>query len=155
MGIGRPFLGMQVASRVSRLLRQQDTLGHDVIDSEHRAIGDWWQRTIRCEPVEFAFFLARLKKLMGMHFDHEAMLMQAAGGRMCECHYEEHRVLLALCEEAGVLSLGHWRKAQSLLRRDLPRLIREHIIAMDQLVVLFINTQGEIGGASGANCHMH
>jgi hypothetical protein len=32
-----------------------------------------------------------------------------------------------------------------LLRRDFPRYVREHIICMDQLVVLYVNTHGELG----------
>jgi hypothetical protein len=32
-----------------------------------------------------------------------------------------------------------------LLRRDFPRHVREHIICMDQLVVLYVNTHGELG----------
>ena len=53
-------------------------------------------------------------------------------------------MLLALCDQASALSLARWRKAQSLLRTELPKLVREHIISMDQLTVLFINTHGEV-----------
>jgi hypothetical protein len=38
-----------------------------------------------------------------------------------------------------------WRKARSLLRTDLPRLVSEHVISMDQLTVMFINTNGTVG----------
>jgi hypothetical protein len=41
--------------------------------------------------------------------------------------------------------LASWRKARSLLRTDLPRLVREHVISMDQLTVMFINTNGTVG----------
>lgn len=81
---------------------------------------------------------------MRTHFDHEAALMQEAGGLMCPCHSSEHQMLLALCDEANALSRNHWRKAQSLLRTKLPKLVREHIISMDQLIVLFINTYATI-----------
>lgn len=128
------------------LIGRQHTLGHDVIDSDHQAIADWWLQTVTCEPIQFAFFMARLKKLMSTHFDHEAALMEEAGGRMCECHSQEHRMLLTVCDQASVLSLSRWRRAQSLLRTELPKLVREHIISMDQLTVLFINTHGEISG---------
>lgn len=96
--------------------------------------------------MQFAFFIARLKKLMRRHFDHEAMLMEEAGGRMCECHSQEHQTLLALCDRASALSRGRWQRAKSLLRTELPKLVREHIISMDQLTVLFINSQGKIDG---------
>jgi hemerythrin len=79
---------------------------------------------------------------MREHFDHEALLMQQAGGTLCECHAREHRLLLELCDRAGVLSLHNWRQAQSLLRDDMPKLVREHIVCMDQFAVLFINTSG-------------
>lgn len=137
---GRPIMNRSIRPLIGRL----HTLGHDVIDTDHQAIADWWLQTITCEPIQFAFFMARLKKLMQMHFDHEAMLMEEAGGRMCECHSQEHRMLLALCDQASALSLSRWRKAQSLLRTELPKLVREHIISMDQLTVLFINTHGEV-----------
>lgn len=128
------------------LIGRQHALGHERIDSEHLAIANWWSRTVGCEQVQFAFFVARLKKLMRDHFDHEAMLMREAGGSMCECHSGEHRMLLGLCDQASTISRFHWKKAQALLRRDLPRLVREHINTMDQLTVLFINTHGNIGG---------
>ena len=79
------------------------------------------------------------------HFDHEARLMEEAGGRMCECHSREHRMLLELCDRANALGRYRWKMTQGLLRRDLPKLMREHINTMDQLIVLFINTHGEIG----------
>jgi hemerythrin len=133
----RPFIGRQHA------------LGHEAIDSEHLAIADWWSRTVRCEPVQFAFFVARLKRLMRNHFDHEARLMEEAGGRMCACHSREHQMLLELCDQANTLGRDRWKKAQSLLRRDLPRLMREHINTMDQLIVLFINTRGNSARRAG------
>ncbi len=71
---------------VRPLIGRQHALGHDVIDTDHRTIANWWLRTVRCEPMQFAFFIARLKKLMRQHFDHEAVLMEEAGSRMCECH---------------------------------------------------------------------
>jgi hypothetical protein len=43
------------------------------------------------------------------------------------------------------LSQYGWAKAQRLLRRDFPRHVREHIICMDQLVVLYVNTDGALG----------
>ena len=79
---------------------------------------------------------------MRNHFDHKSALMQRAGGGLCECHRREHQMLLDLCEQARTLRLRDWRGAQSLLRNRLPRLVREHIICMDQLAVLFINTNG-------------
>jgi len=129
------------------LIGRRHALGHDVIDTDHFAIANWWLRTVECEPIQFAFFVARLKKLMRSHFDHEALLMQEAGGRMCDCHSDEHQTLLALCDQASALGRSHWKKAQSLLRTELPKLVREHIISMDQFTVLFINTHGKRAGA--------
>jgi len=132
-----------MAGRSARpLIGRQHTLGHAVIDTDHREIADWWHRAVNCEPIQFSFFVARLKKLMRDHFDHEAALMEWAGGRLCECHRREHQMLLDLCDRAAVLSRSNWRKARALLRTELPRLVREHIISMDQLAVLFINTNG-------------
>ncbi len=133
-----------VIRSVRPLIGRQHVLGHDAIDTDHLVIADWWLRTVKCEPIQFAFFTARLKKLMRAHFDHEAVLIEEAGGRMCECHSEEHRMLLALCDRASALSRSRWRNARSLLRTELPKLCREHIISMDQMTVLFIHSQGEV-----------
>jgi hemerythrin len=130
------------------LLKRHHVLGHAAIDADHAEMAQWWLRTVSCEPLQLAFFIARLKKLMLNHFDREAALMEEAGGRLCECHRREHRMLVALCDQATVLARRNGRKARSLLRVELPRLVREHIICMDQLTVLFINTHGEIGRAS-------
>ena len=63
---------------------------------------------------------------------------------MCNCHGHEHQMLLSLCDQASGLSRFNWKKARSLLRTKLPKLVREHNISMDQLTVLFINTNGKI-----------
>jgi len=126
------------------LIGQRHTLGHQVIDSDHMAIADWWQRAVKCEQVQSTFFIARLKKLMREHFDHEALLMEQAGGRLCECHRWEHQEWIELCDQAQALSRYNWKRARSLLRTELPRLVREHIISMDQFTVIFLNTNGGI-----------
>ena len=134
-----------MTNRTARpLIGRQHALGHEVIDFEHTAIADWWFRAVGCEQIQFPFFIARLKKLMRDHFDHEAALMKLAGGELCRCHRREHQMLLQLCDQVNALGRQNWRKAQSLLRSQLPKLVREHIICMDQLVVLFINTNGAI-----------
>jgi hemerythrin len=128
-----------------QLIGRQHTLGHQLIDTDHMAIAHWWQRVVQCDPVESTFFIARLKKLMRDHFDHEALLMAQSGGRLCECHQKEHQQWIDVCDQAQALSGISWRKARSLLRTDLPRLVREHVISMDQLTVMFINTNGTGG----------
>ena len=130
------------ARAVGPLIGKSHELGHDAIDREHQAIADCWHRAVTCEPMQLEFMAARLRRLMRNHFDHESALMQRAGGGLCECHRREHQMLLDLCEQARTLRLRDWRGAQSLLRNRLPRLVREHIICMDQLAVLFINTNG-------------
>jgi len=85
---------------VHALIGRQHTLGHDVIDSDHMAIADWWLRAVNCEQIQCAFFIARLKKLMQDHFHHEAALIQGAGGRLCDCHRREHQMLLDVCDRA-------------------------------------------------------
>jgi len=49
---GVPALpGHGTAIRSARpLIGQQHILGHEVIDSDHLAIADWWLQTINCEP---------------------------------------------------------------------------------------------------------
>jgi hemerythrin len=120
-------------------------LGHDAIDSDHSAIANQWARAANCEPIEFPFLIARLKKLMINHFDHEAALMEGAGGNLCRCHRGEHQSLLDLCDQARESSERSWRKTQSLLRNSFPKLVRNHILYTDQLAVLFINTRAGIG----------
>ena len=132
-----------MATQIIRpLIGQRHALGNQVIDADHMAIADWWLRAVNCEPIQSTFFIARLKKLMRDHFDHEARLMEQFGGTLCACHQSEHQNWIDLCDEAQALSGRNWKKARSLLRIELPRLVREHIISMDQLTVIFINTNG-------------
>jgi hemerythrin len=87
-----------------QLIGRQHTLGHQLIDTDHMAIAHWWQRVVECDPVESTFFIARLKKLMRDHFDHEAFLMAQSGGRLCECHQKEHQQWIDVCDQAQALS---------------------------------------------------
>lgn len=128
---GRPLLG------------KLHVLGHDVIDGDHRAIADGWQRAVDCEQIQFPFLIARLKKLLRVHFDHEAALMSRAGGTLCRCHRNEHQLLLDVCDYADAHADANWRRAQSLLRNKFARLMRRHIVQMDQVAVLFINSYQE------------
>jgi len=132
---------------IAPLIGRQHALGHNAIDLGHQGIADWWARAAQCEPIQLPFFMARLKKLMRSHFDDEARLMQTAGGALCRCHDEEHQTLLDLCDHVDALSDRNWRKARALLRKDFPRLVRDHIMCMDSLAVLFINTSTQIDRA--------
>ena len=71
--------------------------------------------------------------------------MKRFGNSLPSCHQTEHDLLLRFCESAAKLSQYEWMRAQRILRHDFPRHVQEHIICMDQLVVLIINTNGEIG----------
>jgi hemerythrin len=130
------------------LIGPRHALGHGAIDTEHKAIADWWLRVIACEPIQFPFFMARLLKLMRNHFEHESELMLQAGGELCECHRREHRALLALCEEARDVGRYDFRKARSLIRYQFPGLVREHICSTDQIAVMFINSRDTMVQAS-------
>jgi hemerythrin len=120
--------------------RKLPALGHAAIDSDHSAIADQWLRTASCEPFQFEFFVARLKSLMRKHFEHEAALMERAGSSLCRCHRDEHQSLLDLCDQMRDMSDRSWRKTQSLLRLEFPKLVRKHVLYTDQLAVLFLNT---------------
>jgi hemerythrin len=133
------------------LIGKRHELGHDAIDLDHRAMADCWHRAVSCEPMQLELLVARLKRLMRDHFDREAALMEQAGGKLCECHRREHQMLLDLCDEARMLGRRNYRRAQSLLRSKLPKLVREHIICMDQLAVLFINTTFEHAQVDGVD----
>ncbi len=132
---------------VRPLIGKQLVLGHDAIDLDHRAIANCWHKAVQCQEIEFPLLIARLKKTMRNHFEHEAALMERAGGALCACHGREHQVLLDLCEEATALSRHNWRKTQSLLRTRFPKLVRDHIICTDQIAVLFLNTNGAMAQA--------
>jgi hypothetical protein len=45
-------------------------LGNADIDSDHLAITEQLRKTIGCAPIQFPYFIARLKKLLRGHFDH-------------------------------------------------------------------------------------
>ena len=120
--------------------RRPPALGHTAIDSDISAISDEWLRTANCEPSQFHFLIERLKLRMTKHFEHEAVLMERAGSILCRCHRDEHQSLLDLCDQMAGLSERSWRKTQSLLRLEFPKLLRKHVLYMDQLAVLFLNT---------------
>jgi hemerythrin len=81
---------------------------------------------------------------MQNHFDHEAALMNQAGGQLCECHQREHATLLELCDRAAELAPLNWSKSRLLLRSKFPQLVRDHVNGLDQFLVLFINTQSSV-----------
>jgi hemerythrin len=122
-----------------------ERLGHEVIDSDHMEISNCWYRTVNCGPLQFPFLIARMRKLMQKHFASEAEIMRRFDRSLPICHQTEHELLLRFCDNAAKLSQYGWAKAQRLLRRDFPRHVREHIICMDQLVVLYVNTDGALG----------
>ena len=134
---------MEERSMISRIVRpligKQCTLGHDMIDGDIRAIADGWFCAVNCEQIQFPFRIARLKKLMRVHFAHEAALMHSAGGVLCGCHRQEHQTLLDVCDQAATLGTNNWQRTQSLLRNRYPKLMRDHIACMDQIAVIFIN----------------
>jgi hemerythrin len=122
------------------LINRRHVLGHDIIDAEHAAVAELWLKAVTCERIAFPLHLARLRKAMARHFDHEAALMAERGAALCRHHRNEHSMLLKLCGDALALYECDWRKARSLLRSTLPRLVREHVVSMDQCAVLFLNT---------------
>jgi hemerythrin len=130
-------------ARMRPLLGKGYILGHAAIDLDHRDIAECWEGAADCEPIELPFFLARLKRSMRRHFDREAALMLQAGGHLCECHQREHRTLLGLCDQAMAVTDRNWRRARSLLRNDLAKLVRAHVVSMDQIAVLFIRAHEE------------
>jgi hemerythrin len=122
------------------LVDHRHLLGHPFIDTEHAAIGELWLRAVSCDRREFPLHLARLKKAMERHFEHEADLLAEVGRGLCASHRAEHRSLLDLCSDASALHGRDWRRSQSLLRNKFVRMVREHIISMDQCAVLTMRT---------------
>lgn len=131
---------MPSASLHRNLIGKQHLLGHEVIDSEHAALAQLWQRSVQSEPRELPLHILRLRKAMERHFDHEAALMTELGGTLCRHHRDEHRMMLDLCSETYALLDRDLRKARSILRTTFPKMVRDHIKFMDQCTVLFIHT---------------
>jgi len=134
---------------MGRKLRAE-LLGHDVIDADHIEISDCWFQAVNCKPIQFPFLIARLRRLMANHFTREDAIMRVAASALCSCHRQDHEMLLGLCERAAKLSEFDWRSAQRVLRHDFPDRVREHIICMDQMLVLHINTSND-GIAAGTS----
>ena len=126
---------------ISRTLRTE-RLGHDAIDADHVEISDYWFQAVNCQPIQFPFLIARMKKSMINHFAREDAIMARVDAALCSCHRHEHDMLVGLCDRAARLSKYDWRATQRLLRDEFPVLVREHIICMDQLLILHINTCG-------------
>jgi len=115
-------------------------LGPCQIDADHFAIAALWRDVDGCAPIAVPFQIARLRKRMRRHFEDEAELIEAAGTPFCACHHEEHESMLRLCDQAYLLSDSNGRGARALLRATLPRLMRRHIVGMDQIAVLIIHS---------------
>jgi hemerythrin len=142
-----------ISGAIHPLIGPRHVLGHASIDADHLAIADAWLRAVSCQPIQLPFLIARLRKLMKVHFDNEAALMHLAGGALCDCHRAEHQALLRLCDQAAAASSNNWRSAQSLLRRRFAKMMRNHIACMDQIAVLFINANIAIQtGGGGTEC---
>jgi hemerythrin len=125
---------------IKPLIDQRHCLGHPAIDADHAVIGDLWLRAVHARHLELPLHLARLKKAMKRHFEHEAALLADAGRSLCRSHQQEHDVLLHLCSEALDLCQRDWRKTRLLLRNRFARLLREHIVSMDLCAVLTLHT---------------
>lgn len=120
-----------------------ERLGHDIIDADHIEISDCWFQAVNCNPIQFPFLIARLRRLMANHFAREDAIMRDAASALCSCHKREHEMLLGLCDNAARLRIFDWRAAKRVLRHDFPGRVREHIICMDQMLVLHINTSND------------
>lgn len=125
---------------IKPLINQNHSLGHPAIDADHAVIGTLWLRAVSSGHLEFPLRVARLRKAMTGHFEHEAALLANAGRRLCPGHQEEHDLLLRMCTDALDLYRHDWRKTRSLLRNDFARKMREHIVSMDQCAVLILHT---------------
>jgi hemerythrin len=130
--------------RITRtLIGPNHALGHAEIDSDHFAIADYWLQLAKCPPIAIPFHVARLRKRMRSHFSHEVALIEAAGRRLWHDHQDEHDAMLRLCDQAYELCVHNARAARALLRNRLPRMMRSHIICMDQIAVLMIKDAAE------------
>jgi hemerythrin len=141
-------MALELSRPARPLIGASYALGHPAIDDEHFAIGDAWLAAMRCDIIALPFLVARLRKLMRAHFTHEATLVEAVGVPFCWCHHNEHEAMLAVCGEAFSLSERDPRKARRLLRHELRRQLRGHIVTMDQVAVLIINTATSHSAAS-------
>jgi hemerythrin len=123
---------------ITRKLRTE-RLGHDAIDADHAEISACWFQAVNCEPIQLPFLIARLKRMMTNHFTREDAIMRHAASSLCSCHRHEHEMLLGLCDRGAKFGESDWRAAQRLLRDEFPKRVHEHIICMDQMLVLHLN----------------
>jgi hemerythrin len=131
---------MTIPATARPLIGARHALGHAAIDVDHFAIADGWMKAMQSATIALPLHLARLRKLMRDHFMREAALVEAAGVSFCYRHRGEHDAMLALCDDACRLAEPDPRAARALLRRALPRMMRSHIISMDQIAVLVIHS---------------
>lgn len=127
---------------IKPLINDRLLLGHPVIDSELADIGRHWFRAVSCEALELPLHLARLRRVMARHFDHEAELIAQTGRGLCAHHRADHKSLLDVCGEAAALCDLNMRKSRSIIRTTLAKMIRQHIIYSDQCAVLIMHTCG-------------
>jgi hemerythrin len=127
---------------IKPLINRRLLLGHPVIDLELAEIGRHWLRAVSCEALEFPLNLARLRKVMARHFEHEAELIAQTKRGLCTHHQADHKSLLDVCGEASALYDLNLRKSRSLIRHTLAKMMRQHIIYSDQCAVLIMHTYG-------------
>jgi hypothetical protein len=131
--------------RISRpLIDRRHMLGHDVIDFAYAAISNCWLHALNCIPLELPLRLARLKKLMAAQFANESVLLAQFGYSLCRFPHDEHRILFELCDQVLAFHEHDRQKALSLLHRKFAKLVRKHIITMDQCAVLLMRSNSEI-----------
>src|SRR5271157_105001 len=94
------------------LIGVRNMLGHEIIDSDNVAISNCWLRAAYCDSIELPFQIARLRKLLQTHFNHEAALIEAIAEKLCVAHRQEHQSLLDLCDESYLLSGQIWKRAR-------------------------------------------
>lgn len=125
---------------IKSLIDQRHCLGHPAIDSDHAIIGELWLHAVDASQLEMPLHLARLRKSLKRHFEHEAALLAEVGQSLCRGHQAEHDALLQLCSEASDICGQDWRKSRSLLRNRLAHMLRGHIMSMDLCAVLTLHT---------------
>ena len=99
-------------------------LGDPIADAEHATIAGYWRDVVGSDELQFPLRLARLKRSMRNHFDHEAALIKSAGATMCACHHGEHEALLRVCDRAAALQVRNFPRARSLLRSTFAKRFR-------------------------------
>ncbi len=120
------------------------TIGHELIDNEHRALFSMMDEAIRLakakQMAELKAQVFVIQAALAEHFHHEEQLMQEAGYPYLEAHKQSH-VMLQATMNSFVAKMKDTAFISYYFPAELEELFIQHIDYADRQFELFIEKQ--------------